>query len=58
MFFSLVQISKCFASAVSIILTSLIGYFFLGNQINLFSGLGMLTTVLSVMNYSLVEIEQ
>ena len=52
-------ILKCFASAVSIIVTSLIGYLFLGNNINLFSGLGMVTTVISILNYNFEEkIEQ
>ena len=50
-------ILKCFATAVSIILTTIVGYFFLGNEVNLFSSLGMLTTILSIMNYTLVEVE-
>lgn len=50
-------ISKCFASSVSIILTTIIGYVFLGSEIDFFSGLGMLTTILSVLNYTLVDVE-
>jgi solute carrier family 35 (UDP-sugar transporter), member A1/2/3 len=51
------SIMKCFATSVSIILTSIIGYFFLGSEINFFSAIGMLTTILSVMNYSLIDVE-
>ena len=48
-------IMKCFATAVAIIVTSIIGYFFLDSEITMFSSLGMLTTILSVLNYTLVE---
>lgn len=44
---------KCFATAVSIILTSVIGYFFLDNTIDLFVAIGFVTTVLSIFNYTL-----
>lgn len=46
---------KCFATAVAIIMTSIIGYFFLDSEITMFSSLGMLTTILSILNYTLVE---
>jgi solute carrier family 35 (UDP-sugar transporter), member A1/2/3 len=44
---------KCFATAVSIILTSVIGYFFLDNKIDMFVAIGFVTTVLSIFNYTL-----
>jgi UDP-sugar transporter A1/2/3 len=44
---------KCFATAVSIIIVSVIGYFFLDSDIDIFVAIGMLVTVLSVFNYSL-----
>lgn len=44
---------KCFATAVSIIIVSVVGYFFLDNDIDLFVGIGMLVTVISIFNYTL-----
>jgi solute carrier family 35 (UDP-sugar transporter), member A1/2/3 len=44
---------KCFATAVSIIIVSVLGYLFLGNDIDLFAALGMLVTVISIFNYTL-----
>jgi UDP-sugar transporter A1/2/3 len=44
---------KCFATAVAIIITSIIGYFFLGSDIDIFVALGMIVTVLSIFNYTL-----
>ena len=44
---------KCFATAVSIIITSIVGYLFLGNDIDVFVALGMVVTVISIFNYTL-----
>jgi UDP-sugar transporter A1/2/3 len=47
------SVSKCFASAVSIIITTLVGYFALNAKLNFSAILGMCTTVISVLNYAL-----
>lgn len=44
---------KCFATAVAIIITSVLSYVLLGSSIDVFSALGMVTTVLSIFNYAL-----
>lgn len=44
---------KCFATSVSIMITSVIGYYYLDNIIDIFVGLGMLTTVIAISNYTL-----
>lgn len=44
---------KCFATSVSIMITSVVGYYFLDNIIDIFVGLGMLTTVIAICNYTL-----
>lgn len=44
---------KCFATSVSIMITSVVGYFWLDNIIDAFVGLGMLTTVIAICNYTL-----
>ena len=44
---------KCFATAVAIIITSVLSYVLLGSSIDAFASLGMLTTVLSIFNYTL-----
>ena len=44
---------KCFATAVSIIITSVVGYFFLGNDIDIFVALGMVVTVIAIFNYTM-----
>ena len=44
---------KCFATAVSIILTSILSFFFLGSDIDMFVAIGYMTTVLSIFNYTL-----
>ena len=44
---------KCFATAVSVIITSIVGYFFLGNKVDMVVALGFITTVLSIFNYTL-----
>ena len=46
---------KCFATAVAIIFTSVLSYLLLGSSIDIFSALGMITTVLSIFNYTLDE---
>lgn len=48
------SVSKCFASAMSIIITTLVAYFALGTvQMNIGSVLGMCTSVIAVFNYAL-----
>ena len=47
------SVLKCFATAVSIVLTSIIGYFFLGNVVDLIVTLGYCVTVISIFNYTL-----
>ena len=44
---------KCFATSVAIIITSVLSYVLLGSSIDVFAALGMLTTVLSIFNYTL-----
>jgi UDP-sugar transporter A1/2/3 len=44
---------KCFATGVAIINTSVLSYLLLGSNIDVFSALGMITTVLSIFNYAL-----
>ena len=44
---------KCFATSVSIMITSVVGYFFLDNIIDVFVALGMVTTVIAISNYTL-----
>lgn len=44
---------KCFATSVSIMITSVVGYYYLDNIIDVFVGLGMLTTVIAICNYTL-----
>mmetsp|Transcript_11323 Transcript_11323/g.18437 ORF Transcript_11323/g.18437 Transcript_11323/m.18437 type:complete len:345 (+) Transcript_11323:171-1205(+) len=44
---------KCFATAVAIIITSVLSYLLLGSSIDVFAALGMITTVLSIFNYAL-----
>ena len=43
---------KCFATAVSILVTSAVSYFVLDTQVDLFVALGYIVTVLSIFNYS------
>jgi solute carrier family 35 (UDP-sugar transporter), member A1/2/3 len=47
------SVLKCFATAVSIILTSIVGYLFLESQMDMFVALGYVTTVISIFNYTL-----
>ena len=49
---------KCFATSVSIMITSVVGYYYLDNIIDVFVGLGMLTTVIAICNYTLDATEQ
>lgn len=44
---------KCFATAVAIIITSVLSYVLLDSSIDAFAALGMITTVLSIFNYTL-----
>ena len=44
---------KCFATSVSIIITSVLSYQLLGSSIDAVAALGMITTVLSIFNYAL-----
>lgn len=47
------SVLKCFATAVSIGLTSIVGYFFLGNQVDFIVTLGYVVTIISIFNYTL-----
>lgn len=47
------SVLKCFATAVSIVLTSIIGFFFLGNHVDFIVMLGYCVTVISIFNYTL-----
>lgn len=48
-------ILKCYSTSFAIVLTSLLGYFFLHSDIDIFVALGMLISIISIMNYSLDE---
>jgi solute carrier family 35 (UDP-sugar transporter), member A1/2/3 len=47
------SVLKCFATAVSIVLTSIIGFFFLGNHVDFIVILGYCVTIISIFNYTL-----
>jgi solute carrier family 35 (UDP-sugar transporter), member A1/2/3 len=47
------SVLKCFATAVSIVLTSVVGYFFLENQVDFIVTLGYCVTIVSIFNYTL-----
>lgn len=44
---------KCFATAVSIATVSVIGYFYLNEKMDIFVFIGMLVTLISILNYTL-----
>jgi solute carrier family 35 (UDP-sugar transporter), member A1/2/3 len=44
---------KCFATAVSITMVSVIGYCYLNDTIDIFVSIGMLVTLISILNYTL-----
>jgi solute carrier family 35 (UDP-sugar transporter), member A1/2/3 len=44
---------KCFATAVSITMVSVIGYLYLNDTIDIFVSIGMLVTLISILNYTL-----
>eukprot|EP00602_Paraphysomonas_sp_CaronLab_P010852 CAMPEP_0185029634 /NCGR_PEP_ID=MMETSP1103-20130426/16048_1 /TAXON_ID=36769 /ORGANISM="Paraphysomonas bandaiensis, Strain Caron Lab Isolate" /LENGTH=233 /DNA_ID=CAMNT_0027564445 /DNA_START=414 /DNA_END=1115 /DNA_ORIENTATION=+ len=46
-------ILKCFATAVSIIMISVAGHFILDSRIDVYVGIGMIVTVISIFNYAL-----
>jgi hypothetical protein len=47
------SVLKCFATAVSIGLTSIVGFFFLDNHIDFIVLLGYCVTIVSIFNYTL-----
>ncbi len=50
-------ILKCFATAFSIILTTVVGYYWLEAEVDLFVLLGVILTVTAILNYTLDDIE-
>ena len=51
-------ILKCFATAFSIILSTVLGYYWLRAQVDLFVFIGVACTVLSLFNYTLDDTEK
>lgn len=43
---------KCFATAISIILVSIVGFIYLGDEFNIYVSIGMMVTVISMLNYT------